>query len=104
MISALKNLFEKKPSINYKALINEGAIILDVRSKEEYEIGHVPGSINIPLDKLLHNLDKLKDKMKPIILCCASGMRSSSAKNLLQSNGYVALYNAGGWSSLQSQL
>jgi len=60
--------------------------------------------MNIPVDQLLNNLNKLKDKSKPIITCCASGMRSASAKNLLKSKGYSEVYNGGGWSSLQGRL
>jgi phage shock protein E len=84
--------------------MKEGAVIIDVRSKEEFARGHIKGSINIPLDQLRNNLNKFKDKSKPIITCCASGMRSSSAKNLLKSSGYVKVYNGGGWNSLQNWL
>jgi rhodanese-related sulfurtransferase len=49
-------------------------------------------------------LVKLKDKNKTIITCCASGMRSATAKGILQSNGYVNVYNGGGWNSLQNKL
>jgi rhodanese-related sulfurtransferase len=49
-------------------------------------------------------LAKLKDKNQPIITCCASGMRSASAKSILQSNGFTQVYNGGGWSSLQNKI
>ena len=104
MIKTIKNLFGIGSKTDYAQLVKEGAIILDVRSKGEFESGHIRGSMNIPVDQLLHNLNKLKDKSKPIITCCASGMRSSSAKNLLKSKGYSEVYNGGGWSSLQSRL
>ena len=81
----------------------EGAIILDVRSKGEYQGGHIKGSINIPVDTLKKNLSKLK-KDSPIITCCASGMRSASAKSILKSNGFTEVHNGGGWSSLQNKI
>jgi rhodanese-related sulfurtransferase len=69
--------------VDYAQLIKDGAIILDVRSKGEYQGGHINGSVNISVDTLSNNLGKLKDKNKPIITCCASGMRSASAKSIL---------------------
>ena len=104
MINTIKNLFGMGSKTDYAQLVKEGAIILDVRSRGEFESGHIRGSMNIPVDQLLNNLNKLKDKSKPIITCCASGMRSASAKNLLKSKGYSEVYNGGGWSSLQGRL
>ena len=101
MINTLKKLFGIEPSVNYAELVKNGAIILDVRSKSEYAGGHIKGSINISVDTLRNNLGKLKDKDKPIITCCASGMRSASAKSILDANGYTQVYNGGGWYSLE---
>ncbi len=106
MINFLKKLLglETAPSINYAELLKQGAIILDVRTSGEYANGHIRGSINISVDQLANNLAKLKDKNKPIITCCASGMRSASAKNLLETQGYTQVFNGGSWSSLQNKL
>jgi rhodanese-related sulfurtransferase len=104
MFNAIKNLFGFGSKTDYALLVKEGAIILDVRSKGEFESGHIRGAINIPVDQLRNNLNKLKNKSKPIITCCASGMRSASAKTLLKANGYSEVYNGGGWYSLQSKL
>ena len=104
MINTLKKLFGFGPTINYAELVKNGATILDVRSKSEYASGHVKGSINISVDTLRNNLEKLRDKNKPIITCCASGMRSASAKSILAANGYTQVYNGGGWYSLQNKL
>lgn len=104
MINALKSLFGMGPSVDYSALVKQGAIVLDVRSKSEFDSGHIKGAVNISVDQLASNLSKLKDKNKPIITCCASGMRSASAKNILQSNGYTQVYNGGGWSSLNTKI
>jgi rhodanese-related sulfurtransferase len=104
MINTLKKLLGIGPAVDYAALVKQGAIILDVRSKGEYSGGHIRGSVNISVDTLSKNLGKLKDKNKPIITCCASGMRSASAKSILKANGYTEVYNGGGWSSLQNKL
>ena len=104
MINALKNLFGFGPKVDYAQLVKEGAIILDVRSKGEYDGGHIRGSVNIPVDQLRNNFSKLKNRSKPIITCCASGMRSASAKSLLKASGYEAVHNGGSWSSLQNKL
>ncbi|WP_035667565.1 rhodanese-like domain-containing protein [Flavobacterium sp. 83] len=104
MINTLKNLFGLGPKVNYADLVKQGAIILDVRSKGEYAGGHIKGSLNIPVDTLSNTLSKLKDKNQPIITCCASGMRSASAKSILKSNGFTKVYNGGGWSSLKNKI
>lgn len=103
MLNAIKNLFGMDKT-DYAALLEEGAIILDVRTKNEYDGGHIKNSVNIPVDQLQKNLSKLKDKNKPIITCCASGMRSASAKSILQNNGYKNVHNGGGWSSLNNKI
>lgn len=103
MINAKKKLFGFDTKVDYSDLVKQGAIILDVRSKGEYQSGHIKGSINIPVDTLNNNLNTLK-KDKPIITCCASGMRSASAKSILKSNGYTEVHNGGGWSSLQNKI
>lgn len=104
MINTLKKIFGLGPQVDYKTLLNEGGIIVDVRSKGEYASGHIKNSINIPLDGLSNNLNKLKDKNKPVITCCASGMRSASAKQILKSKGYTNVHNGGGWSSLNNKI
>lgn len=104
MMNGIKQLFGIGPKTDFAQLVKDGAIILDVRSKGEYAGGHIRGSINISVDTLANNLDKLKDKNKPVITCCASGMRSASAKNILKSKGYTQVYNGGGWYGLQQKI
>lgn len=104
MIGLLKKLFGAGPQVDYAELVRQGAVILDVRSKGEYASGHIKGSVNIPVDSLTNNLNKLADKNKPVITCCASGMRSRAALSILTSNGYTQVYNGGSWSSLQRKL
>ena len=103
MLDAIKNLFGMDKT-DYAELVKKGAVILDVRSKSEYDGGHIKNSINIPVDQLQKNLSKLKDRDKTIITCCASGMRSASAKSILQNNGYKNVHNGGGWSSLNNKI
>ena len=104
MFESIKQLFGMGPKVDYAELIKKGAIILDVRTKGEYAGGHIKGSINISVDSLTSNLNKLKDKKKPIITCCASGMRSASAKSILKSQGYEEVHNGGSWYSLQNKI
>lgn len=104
MLTAIKNMFGLGPKVDYAKLVKQGAIILDVRSKGEYAGGHIKGSLNISVDTLSNHLDKLKDKNKPIITCCASGMRSASAKSILKSKGYMEVYNGGSWASLRAKI
>lgn len=101
MLGFLKNLFSGGPKVNVADWIANGAVIVDVRTREEYRAGHLKNSINIPLNELHNNLSKI-NKSKPIITCCASGMRSASAKSILKSNGFSEVHNGGGWTSLRS--
>lgn len=101
MIQKLKNILGIGPKVNIGELIANGATIIDVRTKGEYSGGHVKGSLNIPLDQLSENLKKIKNKEHPIITCCASGMRSGSAKSYLKSQGYTNVHNGGSWYSLK---
>ncbi len=103
MISLLKSIFGIGPSIDIKQEINNGAVIVDVRTKGEYSGGHIRGSINIPLDELDSGSKKLS-KNKMIITCCASGMRSSVAKSMLRKKGFEKVHNGGGWYSLQQKI
>jgi phage shock protein E len=98
MLDFLKGIFGTR--VDLHELIRNGAIIVDVRTKGEYQGGHIKNSVNIPLDKLAQNLKKL-DRSKPVITCCASGMRSASAKNILKSNGFTVVHNGGAWTALK---
>ena len=100
MIEKIKKLFGIGPKVDLAEVIARGATIVDVRTAGEFAGGHIKGSINIPLAALGSQMAKLK-KDKPVITCCASGMRSSSAKATLQANGFSEVYNAGSWYSLK---
>jgi phage shock protein E len=100
-MSFLELIFGKK--VNLQEVISNGAVIVDVRTKGEFQSGHLRNSINIPVDNLPQNLKKLK-KDKPIITCCASGARSASARRFLKSNGFEQVYNGGSWHSLKKYM
>jgi phage shock protein E len=103
MIAFIKKILGIGPSVDYKALMQKGAMIIDVRTKGEYASGHIKGSLNIPVNEMSNQLSKIsKDKI--IITCCASGMRSGSAKSILKSKGYPDVYNGGPWNSLQRKI
>lgn len=91
-------------SVDYKTLLIEGAIIVDVRSLSEFSVGNIDNSLNIPVGELMDNLDLLKNKDQTIITCCASGIRSGAAKQILITNGYSNVINGGGWSSLNNKI
>lgn len=70
--------------------------IIDVRTIAEYQDGHVPGSINIPLSELQSRIHEIKDMKGDLILCCASGNRSGQAAAYLNSIG-INCRNGGSW-------
>ena len=103
MIKFLKELFGLVPKINYAELVLAGAIVIDVRTRREFQEGHLKESINIPLKNLQEQLTKL-NKSKPIITCCASGARSATAKSILKANGFSEVHNGGAWQRLQHKI
>ncbi len=103
MIGFLKNLFTGKGNEEMMEALKNGAEIIDVRSEGEFAGGHVKGSKNIPLPKISGQVAKIKKLNKPVVLCCASGMRSSQATSILKSNGITA-YNGGSWYSVQKMM
>lgn len=90
-------------SVDYKELIDKGAIILDVRTPSEYRSGHIKNAQNIPLGELSGKLRFIENEV-PIITCCRSGMRSASAKSILLQNGFTEVFNGGGWESLNKKI
>jgi rhodanese-related sulfurtransferase len=104
MIDFVKRLFSSTPAPDFNQLIQEGAVVLDVRTAAEYSTGHIKGSVNIPVDQLSRQLHRLPAKQQVIITCCASGMRSASARGLLHSKGYEKVFNAGSWYTLQQKM
>ena len=81
--------------------IRAGAMLVDVRTPEEYSQGHLQGSVNIPYDQLAARVDEIdQDKDRDIVLYCRSGRRSGLAKRTLESLGYTNVLNAGGYEQM----
>ena len=100
-----KNTKQDSYSVNYmeakEKIINDGAILLDVRSEEEYNVKHIDGASLLPLDKI--DSDSIaaivNDKDSPIIVYCKSGNRSHQALLKLQELGYSKVYDLGAMSN-----
>ena len=91
------------PKTDYKALLKNGAVIVDVRSAAEFNSGHIKGARNISVELVQSRIKELLQLKKPIITCCASGVRSGMAARILKSAGIEA-YNGGSWGGLQSKI
>lgn len=81
-----------------RRLVKEGARLVDVRSRAEYASGHLPGSINVPVDELASKLEALGPKEQPKVLYCASGTRSAMARSMLKGHGFTQVFNLGAMS------
>ena len=103
MFDFLKKIFGGSSSVDYKVLISQGAVIVDVRTPVEFKSGHIKGAVNIPLDQVKSKVADLKKKGKPIIACCRSGNRSGMAKGILTSAG-IECYNGGAWNRLNNKI
>ncbi|TFG85429.1 MAG: rhodanese-like domain-containing protein [Chromatiales bacterium] len=80
------------------ALVSRGALLVDVRSAEEFSTGHVEGAINIPhldVEKRLSEFGENRDRQ--IVLYCRSGHRAGLAQESLKALGYTQVFNAGGF-------
>ena len=95
----LEFIFGRKSS-KVQNLLNEGAVILDVRTDREWNNGHIENSIHIPLDQLKNRLAEIEKLNKPMITVCESGVRSIKAAKFLNLNNITAI-NGGGWKSLK---
>ena len=86
-----------------KAALDNGAVIIDVRTPAEFSSGHADGAINIPLNTIGQNVAKIKKMNKTVVTCCRSGARSGSAASMLSSQG-IEVHNGGSWQSVQAML
>jgi len=100
MFKFLQNIFGKYPEPVMKLALDRGAIIIDVRTVNEFREAHITRSKNIPLSEIRLKIDLIRKWDKPVIVVCRSGSRSHMAKNLLRSAGIEA-YNGGAWTSLR---
>lgn len=99
MFNFLRKLFTKDNSAVLQAM-GKGAVIIDVRSPNEFKGGHIQGSKNIPVNEIRSKIDMIRKWNKPVITVCLSGGRSATAKSVLASAGIEA-YNGGPWYSLR---
>lgn len=79
-----------------RQLVKDGARLVDVRTPGEFNAGHIPGAVNVPLQELGARLKQLGAKEKPVVLYCASGSRSSMAMSVLKNAGFQQVFNLGG--------
>lgn len=93
-----ENIIENKVStVSYREIINRNkdTLIIDVRTEEEYKLGNIEGSINIPLDELRERINQIP-KDQTIIVYCGTGLRSYIACRILKQNGFDKIYNLSG--------
>ena len=94
------NLFGGSTSVaSIEQYLQNGAVVIDVRTVEEFQEGHVQGSKNIPLNMIGGHIEEIKKLGKPVITCCRSGARSGSAATILKQHGIDAI-NGGPWGSV----
>ncbi len=93
-----RNSSERKPKVDIQSIVKtQNPTIIDVRTPMEFSSDHAKGAINIPLNEIPDQIEKIKGMKKPIVLCCASGSRSGQAHNFLEKNGVSDTYNGGGF-------
>jgi rhodanese-related sulfurtransferase len=80
-------------------MVDTGCIV-DVRTVEEFQAGHVPGSLNIPMDEVVDRIEELRALPRPMRLVCKSGGRSGHVVAYLQANKFEDVMNCGAWESL----
>ena len=99
--------FLKQPDINRGVADfrnTEGAILVDVRTPQEYREGHIPGSKNVPLQQLDKISSVADNKDIPLFVYCYSGGRSRQAVSMLQHMGYTNVQNIGGIAAYQGKV
>lgn len=80
-------------------LVSQGALLLDVRSPQEFASGHIQGAKNIAVQELSGRLGELKDTNQVIVVYCRSGQRSGSASRLMRQRGYEHVHDLGAMSN-----
>jgi len=88
--------YGKTSSAEAHRLVAAGARLVDVRTPGEFAGGALPGAVNIPLDEIAARAGELKKDPKPVVVYCASGMRSAQAKRILGGAGLAEVYDLGG--------
>lgn len=83
-----------------KTALQNGAIIIDVRTVHEYDQGRIKGSINIPTDRLASSVERIRQLNKPVVFCGRYGAESSAAVRFMKKNGMKEVYDGGNWEKL----
>ena len=92
-----RRFFGKITGAKARELVSSGALLVDVRTPQEFASGHVDGAKNIPVSELRARAAELgTDHTRPVVVYCASGMRSASAKGQLKKLGFASVYDLGG--------
>ena len=100
----LFNLFKRKDmDQKIKEYLEKGAIVLDVRTKEEWDEGHTAGAEHIVLSIIPLEIEQIKSWNKPVIAVCRSGARSGQAEQFLKQNGVDAI-NGGPWQNVDQHI
>jgi len=103
MFGIFKNMFAPTDNGELKEAVKNGAFLVDVRTPAEFSAGSVKGAVNIPLDKVTHQLSEFKGK-KSIIVFCRSGNRSGQVKSILEQNGFQNVINGGTWQNVNQEV
>jgi rhodanese-related sulfurtransferase len=101
-MSWLSELFGGSSGI--RQALEEGAVIIDLRTAYEYDQGHIPRSLNIPADRIKANIARIRELRKPIILCCGNGNHCWEAAEFLRAAGLPRVINGGDWQSLMRKV
>ena len=99
MFGFIGKLFGSNKNEQIATYIAEGAKLIDVRTPGEFKSGSVRGAINIPVEGIQHNMQKIAKDQK-IVVFCRSGMRSAQAKIVLKGLGYTNVINGGTWNKV----
>ena len=83
-----------------KEALRKGAVIIDVRTANEFDMGKIPGSVNIPVDRISINSQRIKGMNRPVIFCCNTGHRSRQALAIMKEKGLNEAYSVGNWERL----
>lgn len=100
----LFDIFKRKDmSVEIKEYLEKGAVVLDVRTQQEWNEGHIAGAKHIVLNLIPVEVDQIKAWKKPVIAVCRSGGRSGQATQFLKQNG-VDVINGGPWGNVAQHI
>ncbi len=99
---ALKRL-RQVPAAKARELLSNNALVIDVRSSDEFATDHVKGAVNLPLEQIQRRIGSIEpDHSRPILVHCLSGTRSAMACRILRGLGYSDVHNLGSLSRARS--